>query len=78
MTNKVMEFKKRYSDIKSRAELLELERDIGKYLTSEDSKTLSVDEKDSIEDLLVEVINKKEYFQAGCDPWKIIPRSREY
>jgi hypothetical protein len=78
MTDKVMEFRKRYSEIKNRGELLELEGDIGKYLASEDFKTLPVDEKDHLEDLLVDVINKKEHFQSGCDPWRIITKSREY
>ncbi len=26
---------------------------------------------DAIDDLLIEVINKKEYFQTGLDPWRM-------
>ena len=76
MTDKTLELKKRYSDIKNRCELIVLEGDIRKCLTSEDFKLLSIAEKDSLEDLLIDVINKKEHFQTGCDPWKVILKSR--
>ncbi|MEE9151616.1 MAG: hypothetical protein V3U20_07270 [Thermoplasmata archaeon] len=70
-----MEFKKRFLGIQSRFELLRLEEDIKEYMTSEIYKGLQEDDKNALDDVFMEIINKKEYFQKGCDPWKSILKS---
>lgn len=68
MTDKVIEFKNGYSVISNRLELLKLEKEIKEFMKSEAFKMLSDKEMDALDDLLLEVINKKEYFQTGLDP----------
>ena len=70
MTGKVMEFKKRYSEITNRYELLNLEEQIKGFMESETFKTIPDVEKDSLDDLLMKVIKKKEY-RSGCNPWRL-------
>jgi hypothetical protein len=70
MTGKVMEFKKRYSEITSRYELLNLEEEIKGFMESETFKTIPDVEKDALDDLLMKVIKKKEY-RSGCNPWRL-------
>jgi hypothetical protein len=70
MTGKVMEFKKRYSEITNRYELLNLEEEIKGFMESETFKTIPDMEKDALDDLLMKVIKKKEY-HSGCNPWKL-------
>jgi hypothetical protein len=70
MTGKVMEFKKRYSEITNRYELLNLEEEIKGFMESETFKTIPDVEKDALDDLLMKVIKKKEY-HSGCNPWKL-------
>ena len=70
MTEKLMEFTKRYSSLANRMELLDLEKDIKEYISSEDFGLLPEATRNALDDLLLEVVNKKEYFQKGCDPWK--------
>ena len=70
MTGRLMEFSSRCSRLANRTELLELEKDIKEYMSSEDFGLLPEDTRNAMDDLLVEVMNKKEYFQKGCDPWK--------
>jgi hypothetical protein len=71
MTDKVMEFKNGYSEISNRFELLKLEEEIKDFMRSNDFRMLSCEEMDAIDDLLIELINKKEYFQTGLDPWRM-------
>ncbi len=71
MTIKVMEFKKRYSEITNRYELLNLEEEIKGFMESETFKMIPDVEKDALDDLLMKVINKKEYFHSGLDPWML-------
>ena len=70
MTGKVMEFKKRYSEITNRYELLNLEEEIKGFMESETFKTIPDVEKASLDDLLMKVIKKKEY-RSGCNPWRL-------
>ncbi len=70
MTGKVVNFKKEYSGISSRVELLKLENEIREFMQSKDFKTLSNQDMNALDDLLIDVINKKEYFQTGLDPAK--------
>lgn len=71
MTDKVIEFKNGYALISNRLELLKLEKEIKKFMKSEAFKILSDKEMDALDDLLIDVINKKEYFQTGLDPWRM-------
>lgn len=71
MTDKVMEFKIGYSEISNRFELLKLEKEIKDFMESKDFRMLSCEEMDAIDDLLIEVINKKEYFQTGLNPLRM-------
>jgi len=70
MTGKMMEFKKRYSEITNRYELLKLEEEIKEYMRSEAFRMLSDEENDALDDLLIKVIKKKEY-HSGCNPWRL-------
>ncbi len=70
MTKTVMEFKKRYSEINNRYELLKLEEEIKEYMRSEAFRMLSDEEKDALDDLFLKVIKKKEY-RSGCNPWRL-------
>lgn len=53
MTEKVIEFKKRYSEITGRLELLKLEDDIKDFMISEAIKMLPDEEKDILDDILI-------------------------
>lgn len=44
-------------------------------MNSEDYKNLQKDDKNALDDILMEILNKKEYFQKGCDPCKSILKS---
>lgn len=66
-----MEFKIGYSEISNRFELLKLEKEIKDFMRSKDFRMLSCEEMDAIDDLLIEVINKKEYFQTGLNPLRM-------
>ncbi len=68
MTGKVMEFEKRYSQITNRYELLKMEEEIKEFIVSETFKRMPDVEKDALDDLLMKVISKKEYFHSGCNP----------
>lgn len=71
MYEKVKEIKKRYTEITSRSEILELEEEIKGLMESETFETIPDDQKDALDELLIKVINKKEYFHSGLDPWKL-------
>jgi hypothetical protein len=71
MYEKVMEIKKRYTEITSRSEILKLEEEIKGLMGSETFETIPDDQKDALDELLIKVINKKEYFHSGLDPWKL-------
>jgi hypothetical protein len=71
MYEKVMEIKKRYTEITSRSEILKLEEEIKGLMGSETFETIPDDQKDALDELLLKVINKKEYFHSGLDPWKL-------
>lgn len=71
MYEKVMELKKRYAEITSRSEILKLEDEIKGFMGSETFETIPDDQKDALDELLIKVINKKEYFHSGLDPWKL-------
>ncbi len=68
MNGKVMEFKKRYTEITNKFEILDLEKEIKEFLVSETGKKLSEKEMDSIDEILMKVMIKKEYFHSGLDP----------
>jgi len=68
MYEKVMELKKRYTEITSRSEILKLEKEIKGLMGSETFETIPDDQKDALDELLIKVINKKEYFHSGLDP----------
>ena len=71
MYGKVMELKKRYTENTSRSEILKLEEEIKVLMGSETFETIPDDQKDALDELLIKVINKKEYFHSGLDPWKL-------
>lgn len=71
MYGKVMGLKKRYTEIISRSEILKLEEEIKELMGSETFETIPDDQKDALDELLIKVINKKEYFHSGLDPWKL-------
>jgi len=71
MNGKVMELKKRYTEITSKPEILELEEEIKGLMKSETFETIPDDQKDALDELLIKVINKKKYFHSGLDPWKL-------
>lgn len=71
MNGKVMELKKRYTEVTSRPEILKLETEIKGLMGSETFETIPDDQKDALDELLIKVINKKEYFHSGLDPWKL-------
>ncbi len=71
MTDKVKYFKNCYSGISGRIELLKLEDEIKEFMISKDYRTLSNQERDALDELLIDVINKKEYFKTGLDPGKM-------
>ena len=71
MHEKVMEIKKRYTEITSRSEILKLEEEIKVLMGSETFETIPDDQKDALDELLIKVINKKAYFHSGLDPWKL-------
>ncbi len=58
MNGKVMEFKKRYTEITNRFEILELEKEIKEFLKSEAGQKLPEKEMDSIDELLMKVMTK--------------------
>lgn len=68
MNRKVMEFKKRYTEITSKFEILDIEKDIKEFMVSEAGKMLPEEEMDSLDELLIKVVTKKEYFRSGLDP----------
>ncbi len=72
MNEIVNEFERILNEIQSRFELLKLEDEIIEYMNSEEYKNLNQEDKNALDDILMEIINKKEYFQKGCDPWKSI------
>lgn len=72
MNETVKEFKQRFPEIQNRSQLLKLEEDLIEYMASEIYKSLSEDDKNTLDDLLMEVTHKKGYFLKGCDPWKSI------
>jgi hypothetical protein len=71
MNEKVMEVKKRYTESTNRSEILKLEEEIKGFMESETFKTMPDDQKDALDELLIKVINKKEYFHSGLDPWRL-------
>jgi hypothetical protein len=71
MNGKVMELKKRYTEITSKPKILELEEEIKGLMKSETFETMPDDQKDALDELLIKVINKKEYFHSGLNPWKL-------
>lgn len=71
MYGKVLELKKRYTEVTSRFEILKLEEEIKGLMGSETFETIPDDQKDVLDELLIKVINKKEYFRSGLDPWKL-------
>jgi hypothetical protein len=40
-------------------------------MKSETFETMPDDQKDALDELLIKVINKKEYFHSGLNPWKL-------
>ena len=70
--NQIKVFQKRYSKILTRFQLIKLEKDIIDFMTTEKFCNLSDTGKNELDDLIMEIENKKEYFQTGCNPWKKI------
>jgi hypothetical protein len=68
----IAEFRRRFSDIGTRMELLALERDLTSFLGSDEYVTLSEEEKNVLDEIIVELLSKKEHFNTGCDPWESI------
>lgn len=71
MYEKVMEIKKKYTEVTSRSEIMKLEEEIKGLMGSETFEMMPDDQKDALDELLIKVINKKEYFHSGLDPWKL-------
>ncbi len=71
MIDKVKYFKNGYLEISDRIELLKLEEDIKEFMRSKDYRRLSTEERDALDELHIDVINKKEYFKTGLDPGKM-------
>ncbi len=69
-------FRKKYSNIRTRFELIALEQELIEFMQTENYDALSSTRQAEVEDLLAELLTKKEFFQAGCDPWKTILRSK--
>ncbi len=68
MNGKVIEFKKRYTEITNKFEILDLEKEIKEFMLSEAGNMLPEEEMDSIDELLIKIMTKKEYFHSGLDP----------
>lgn len=68
----IKSFQDQYIKVKNRFELIKLEKAIMDYMDTNDYNNLSINKKDELDGLLIDIINKKEYFQTGCDPWKKI------
>jgi phosphoribosylamine-glycine ligase len=66
----ITEFRRRFSDIGTRMELLALEQDLMSFLTSDEYGTLSEEEKNLLDEIVVELLSRKEHFNTGCDPWE--------
>ncbi|NJD52147.1 MAG: hypothetical protein FIB07_04700 [Candidatus Methanoperedens sp.] len=71
MTDIVIDLKNRFSVISNRLELLKLEGEIKEFMKSDAFKILSDKKMEALDDLLIDVINKKEYLQTGLDPWRM-------
>ena len=65
----VVEFANRFKTTQGKFEFLRLREDITTFIKSPRFKELSQDDKNRVEDLLVNVISKEEQYR-GCDPWK--------
>ena len=70
--NRIKSFHERYSKLNTRFELIRLETDVMDYMNTEEYNNLSDNEKETLDDLLMDILSKKEHFQVGCDPWKNI------
>lgn len=68
----IKEFRRRFSDIGTRGELLALEENLMSFLRSDEYGILSEEEKNVLDEIIVELLIKKEYFKTGCDPWESI------
>jgi phosphoribosylamine-glycine ligase len=68
----ITEFRRRFSDIGTRTEMPALEQDLMSFLGSDECGTLSEEEKNVPDEIIVELLSKKEYFKTGCDPWESI------
>jgi len=65
-------FQEWYSQIKSRFELIELEKKIMNYMDTDEHNNLTDKEKYELDDLLMHILNKRGYYKKGCDPWNKI------
>lgn len=70
--NRIKSFLNRFSEITNRLELIKLEQEIRDYMQTEEYSKLPETKKDELDKILMEILNKKEYFKTGCDPWKKI------
>lgn len=70
MNRKVIELKKRYTEITNKFEILDIEKEIKEFMVSEEGKMLHEEEIDSLDELLINVIIKKEYFHSGLEPYR--------
>ena len=69
---RIKNFSIRFDSIRNRLELLKLEEEIISYMDTDEYIKVSDYDKNELDDILMEIKNKKEYYQAGCDPWKKI------
>jgi hypothetical protein len=65
------ELENRVKVAQGKFELLRLREEISAFMESPQFKQLSQNDKNRVEDLLVEVLAKEEQYK-GCDPWRTI------
>lgn len=69
----IAELEAKVKNAQGRFELLKLKEEITTLITGPESKELSQEERDQLEDLLAKALAKEEQFR-GCDPFRVILR----
>ena len=72
MDDRLEGFSARIATVQDQEQLLELECDIREFFTSIYYKNLGSEDRDLLDDIMVEIVNKKEYLKRGCDPMRFI------
>lgn len=72
MDDRLEDFSARVATVQDQEQLIELERDIREFYTSISYRDLGSEDRDLLDDIMVEIVNKKEYLKRGCDPMRFI------